>query len=46
MAESIKKHVDFAVGYKRQDITFIFVSDVVQAVFLALTNGKPAAATF
>ncbi|WP_302748984.1 NAD(P)-dependent oxidoreductase [uncultured Prevotella sp.] len=40
MAESIKKHVDFAVGYKRQDITFIFVSDVVQAVFLALTNGK------
>ncbi len=36
MADSIKKHVDFAVGYKRQDITFIFVKDVVQAVFLAL----------
>lgn len=39
MAESIKKHVDFAVGYRRQDITFIFVSDVVQAVFLALEKG-------
>ncbi len=37
MAKSIKQHVDFAVGYKRQDITFIFVKDVVQAVFLALT---------
>lgn len=36
MADSIKKHVDFAVGYKQQDITFIFVKDVVQAVFLAL----------
>lgn len=36
MAESIKKHVDFAVGYKKQDITFIYVQDVVQAVFLAL----------
>lgn len=36
MAKSIKQHVDFAVGYKRQDITFIFVKDVVQAVFLAL----------
>lgn len=36
MAESIKKHVDFAVGYKPQDITFIYVKDVVQAVFLAL----------
>ena len=36
MAKSIKQHVDFAVGYKRQDITFIFVKDVVQAVFLAI----------
>ena len=41
MAESIKKHVDFAVGYKRQDITFIYVKDVVQAVFLALNGGTP-----
>ena len=39
MAKSIKQHVDFAVGYKRQDITFVYVQDVVQAVFLALDHG-------
>ena len=39
MAESIKKHVDFAVGFRRQDITFVYVADVVQAVFLALDRG-------
>ncbi|MCQ2244901.1 MAG: NAD(P)-dependent oxidoreductase [Bacteroidaceae bacterium] len=36
MFDSIKKHSDFAVGYKPQVITFVYVSDVVQAVFLAL----------
>ena len=36
MAQSIKGHSDFSVGYKRQDITFVYVKDVVQAVFLAL----------
>ena len=40
MAKSIKSHTDFAVGFKKQDITFIYVSDVVQAVFLALNKGK------
>ena len=40
MAKSIKQHTDFAVGYKRQDITFVYVKDVVQAVFLALDRGK------
>ena len=40
MAKSIKQHSDFAVGYKRQDITFVYVSDVVQAVFLALEKGQ------
>lgn len=40
MMKSIREHVDFAVGFKRQDITFIYVSDVVQAVFLALDHGK------
>ena len=38
MAKSIKQHVDFAVGYQRQDITFVYVQDVVQAVFLALDH--------
>ena len=40
MAKSIKGHVDFAVGFRRQDITFVYVSDVVQAVFLALSRGQ------
>jgi nucleoside-diphosphate-sugar epimerase len=40
MAKSIKQHSDFAVGYKRQDITFVYVTDVVQAVFLAMEKGK------
>ena len=32
MAKSIKQHSDFAVGYQQQDITFVYVMDVVQAV--------------
>lgn len=39
MAKSISQHVDFSVGYGRQDITFVYVKDVVQAVFLALDHG-------
>jgi nucleoside-diphosphate-sugar epimerase len=39
MAKSIQQHSDFAVGYQRQDITFVYVKDVVQAVFLALDKG-------
>ncbi|MBQ8712599.1 MAG: NAD(P)-dependent oxidoreductase [Bacteroidaceae bacterium] len=38
--KSIKGHVDFAVGFTRQDITFIYVTDVVQAVFLAMERGR------
>jgi nucleoside-diphosphate-sugar epimerase len=38
--KSIKNHTDFAVGFTRQDITFIYVTDVVQAVFLALEKGQ------
>jgi len=40
MFKSIKAHTDFAVGYKRQDITFVYVTDVVQAVFLAMEKGQ------
>ena len=39
MAKSIKAHTDFAVGFKKQDITFVYVTDVVQAVFLACEKG-------
>ena len=40
MAKSIQQHSDFAVGYQQQDITFVYVKDVVQAVFLALEKGE------
>ena len=40
MAKSIKAHTDFAVGFKQQDITFVYVTDVVQAVFLSLEKGQ------
>ncbi len=40
MAKSIKGHTDFSVGYQRQDLTFVYVHDVVQATFLALERGK------
>ena len=36
MAQSIQRHVDFSVGYRPQEITFVYVRDVVQAVFLAM----------
>lgn len=40
MAKSIKRHTDFSVGYKPQDLTFVYVLDVVQAIFLALDSQK------
>ncbi|MCF0202083.1 MAG: NAD(P)-dependent oxidoreductase [Bacteroidaceae bacterium] len=46
MFDSIRKHIDFAVGYKPQVITFIYVTDVVQAVFLALEKDVVGRAYF
>ena len=46
MAKSIKSHTDFAVGYRQQDITFVYVTDVVQAVFLAMEKGETGRAYF
>ena len=40
MAKSIKAHTDFAVGFRQQDITFVYVTDVVEAVFLAMEKGQ------
>lgn len=40
MADSIRKHVDFASGWTRQDITFVYVRDVVQAVFKSMKSEK------
>lgn len=36
MAKSITQHTDVAVGFKRQEITFVYVMDVVQAIFRCL----------
>ena len=38
MAKSIGNHLDFAVGYKRQDLTFVYVKDVVQAIFCSIDS--------
>lgn len=46
MAKSIKSHVDFSVGYKRQDITFVYVKDVVQAIFQGIGKGVACRAFF
>jgi len=46
MAKSIKGHTDFSVGFKPQDITFIYVADLVQAIFLALEKGESGRAYF
>lgn len=36
MAKSIKKHIDFSVGYEPQKLTFVYVQDLVNAVFAAI----------
>lgn len=42
MAQSIRQHLDIASGWSRQDITFVYVRDVVQAVFLSMKSAKTA----
>lgn len=39
MAESVKKHVDFRAGLRRQALTFVYVKDLVKAIFLAIDKG-------
>lgn len=46
MAQSIRRGVDFSVGYKPQVLTFIYVDDLVNAAFLALTKGQRGRAYF
>lgn len=36
MIQSIDKHFDFGVGYRKQMLTFIYVEDLVDAMFKAL----------
>ena len=40
MAKSICRHIDTSVGLRPQRLTFIYVLDLVQAVFVALTRGE------
>lgn len=39
MVQSIAGHVDFSVGYKPQVITFIYVKDLVKAIYMAIDKG-------
>lgn len=41
MIKSIDSHFDFGVGFRRQMLTFIYVEDLVEAMFMALDS--PAA---
>lgn len=38
MAKSIKQHIDFSVGYKPQEITFVYMMDVVQAIYKCIES--------
>ncbi len=46
MAQSIKRHMDFCVGYRPQEITFVYVKDLVQAVFSAMERDVAGRAFF
>lgn len=46
MAKSIRQHIDFSVGFHRQDLTFVYVRDIVQAVFLGIEKGISRRAYF
>ncbi len=46
MAKSVWQHIDFAAGFKRQDLTFVYVKDLVQAVFLAIRHEVTGKAYF
>lgn len=36
LARAIKQHIDFSIGFKRQDLTFIYIKDLVNAIFLGM----------
>ena len=46
MVKSIRQHIDFAAGFKRQDLTFVYVKDLVQAVYLSIGCGVKRRAYF
>ena len=46
MAKSIKGHTDFSVGFRRQEITFIYVKDLVGAIYRAVEKHVTGRAYF
>ncbi len=42
MAKSIKQHIDFGAGFKKQVLTFVYVRDLVSAIFAAIGKGGVA----
>ena len=46
MAQSVKRHIDVAAGFKRQDLTFVYVKDIVQAVLCSIERGVTRRAYF
>lgn len=46
LTRSIKRHLDFSVGFKRQDLTFIYVKDLVRCVFLGIEKEMSRRAYF
>ena len=46
MVESIAQHLDFAAGFRRQDITFVYVKDLVQAVYFVSDGQVYSSRTF
>lgn len=38
MAKSIKQHLDISAGFAPQEITFVYVTDLVRAIFLAIAR--------
>lgn len=46
MAQSINRHYDFAVGYKPQEITFVYVRDLVDAILSAIDNPNASGKTY
>lgn len=39
MAKSVKNHIDFSAGLSEQFLTFVYVKDLVRAIFLAIEKG-------
>lgn len=46
LAKTIKNHFDFSVGFKRQDLTFIYVKDLADVIFRGIEKNVSRRAYF